>query len=879
MSAEPVTSSEVVHDYEQQADGGDLFVGADGVWPLQERLAETIDVLGGRGLQRSRRQAARLVDDDGITYGAGTDGRQGRNWVVDPLPLIIDNPEWSTIERGLQQRSQVLDLLLADLYGERRSIAAGIVPGEVVAAHPGFLRQVDGIRLPGHHQLVHVASDLGRSRTGEWVVFGDRADAPSGAGYAMATRRIISNVMGQLHRETPIARLRSFFHTMSASLLDAAPPTADEPRIVLLSPGAESETAYDQAFLATLLGLPMVESDDLFMHGGMLRRRTTTGDEVVDVVLRRVDADWCDPLDLRGGSRLGVPGMVEASRQGTLSVVNHLGAGVLENPGLTRVLPELTRFFLGEDPQLASVTTWWCGDPAERSHVLAHLDNLVVKPLARSMRVEPLFGSDLTAAQRETLVARITAEPWLWCAQEPVQFATTPVVRGERIEPREVVLRTFAVARADGYEVMPGALGRVARTREQRVISNATGALAKDVWVQVGDASTQPELPVHRSGGTTRHQVGLSSRSASNLFWLGRYAERAETTARLLRVSSDLAEDHARRPGSQGFTAMREVLGGVNRVLTLPGSGLLPAGDDFSDTPTRLRAALLDASLAGSVAFAANHVVSSAQAVREILSLDTWLVLARLERTLDDAGQDDMQLRGVLAQVQEALLAFAGITSQNMIRDESWAWIDLGTAIERAQLTVSLLRTTLMTQRSPNIDAMVTEAVLTAGESIITHRRRLASGTGPHHVVDSVFDLLWLDPTNPRSVVYQLERMVTDLVMVDALDLAERCRGLRARLEALDPVGLASGDRGVVNELANDLTHELRDISDTIEAGWMTRVPRVQLQPSDWGEVSGEDAELPTAVSGDTTTDGGGDESGRNPAGGTPADDILEARR
>lgn len=823
------------------AAGNDADSKLGGFPSLAEReLADTITTLGPVGLQERRRQTARYVQDDGITYGATPDGRQGRNWTIDPLPFIIDAPDWRVLEAGLKQRSQVLDLLLADIYGERKVVAEGLVAPEILAAHPGFLRQVDGIRLPGPHQLAHLATDLGRTSDGTWVAYSDRAQAPSGAGYAMATRRITTRVMAGLHRDTALARLRTFFHTMAASLLDAAPENVEDPRIVLLSPGPESETAFDQAFFATLLGLPMVESPDLFMRDGVVMRNTTTGEEAVDVIVRRVDADWCDPLDLRGDSRLGVPGIVEATRRGTLSVVNPLGSGVLENPALTRLLPVLTRYFLGEDAKLATTPTYWCGDDAELSHVLANLDHLVVKPLARNGHPQPVFTEKLTASARAELAARIAAEPWLWCAQEFVSFTSSPVIGRHGVEQREVVLRTFAVGRGEEYQIMPGALGRVPRQLGELNISNATGALAKDVWVLVDEQAASPEAPQRRLREVLAlHEgAGLSTRMAGNLFWLGRYAERTEATSRLLRVVADVTEDHARRPGSQGFVAMSALLVATSQVLNLR-PGFSPATPEAFTTPyPELRRALLDADAEGTVAFASRRLIGVAQSVREILSLDTWLVLARLERTLATEFTDDQPLQPIFAQIQEVMLAFAGIMAQNMIRDASWAYIEIGSRLERAQHTVSLLRASLLANRSPNTEAMITEAVLTAGESIITHRRRLAGGAGPLQLAESTLDLLLLDSSNPRSVAYQLARLADAFEMVGALEQAERSRLLFAQLGAVDPSGMGEADRSALADLTASILTEVRELAANFERQHLTSVSLLQTQQSEWGLVT-----------------------------------------
>lgn len=811
----------------------------------QSALAQRIEMVGQAGLLARRAQARRLVDEDGITYGTGGDGMQGRNWVIDPLPVVIGPSEWAIVESGVQQRAELLDLVLADLYGPRTLIRHGVIPAKMLTAHPGFIRQVDGLMLPGPRQLIQVATDLSRDSNGFWTVFGDRAEAPSGAGYAMATRRIVTRVMAGLHRETDLARLRGFFHLMSDALMASAPTSDETPRVVMLSPGSESETAYDQAFLATLLGFPMVESDDLDMRDGEIWRRTTGRDERIDVLLRRVDASWCDPLDLRGDSRLGVPGLVEAVRRGTVSVANPLGSGVLENPGLAGLMPAVARHFMDADLELPIVDSYWCGDASQRSFVEANLDELIVKPLANTQRTTSIFTDSLTADELHLLRRRIAAEPWAWCAQRPIEPSSAPVITSRGLEPRPVVLRTFAVGGRDQYHVMPGGLARVGRSATHRTVSNATGALAKDVWVlSTSEAHPEP-LPSERISSPMRVIPGLSPRSAEDLYWLGRHAERAEGSARLIRVVDDLFEDHSSRPKTAGHSALLAMLASLSGVLGV--QPVLPPNSSTVEAKSllpRLTSLVFDENSPGSVAFSATRLIANAQAVRELLSLDTWLVLSRFQGSFATDGQE-AQLQSVLAQAQESLLALAGIMGQNMIRDSAWAFVEAGTRLERAQHTVRLLRSTALTKRPPNIDAQVFEAVLSAGESIITHRRRTASGEGPANPVASAVYLLLLDRSNPRSVVYQLESLTQVLrsLLGDQkhASIAER---MASRLSASDFDAMGQLDRADLAAELDQLLDELLELSGSLGRQHFPRRVRVVRQPVEWEGLDEEEVNL-----------------------------------
>lgn len=803
-------------------------------------LADSIERLGDTGLKLAHAEARRYVRDDGITYGSTEEGLQARKWSLDPLPIIIDAPQWATLEAGLRQRSRLMDAIFTDLYGERRLLTSRTVPAEVVLGHPGFIRQADGIRIAGPSQLVLTSSDLARGADGSWRVLSDRSQAPSGAGYAMANRRITTRVLAGLHRSTNLARLRNFFHTVTDSLQATA--GIEQPRTVLLSPGAAAETAFDQAFTAMLLGVPLVEADDLISKDGRIWLRATNRFDPVDVIYRRVDSDWCDPLELRAESQLGLPGLIDAARRNQVAVTNPIGSGVLESPGLLPYLPAAARELLGEDLLLESAPTWWCGDQSQRQHVLTNLGKLVIKPLSREEGQPGIVGWELDAAEREALARRISADPLNWCGQDPQETSTAPTVAPGGLEPRRLVLRTFGVATDHGYEFMPGGLGRVAATGDQYVISNMSGALAKDVWVlqpgAIGDAEQAPEV------GRVRRRLaqvslptglGLVPRIAENLFWMGRYAERAEGTARLVAVADDLVEDYGNRPGTPGHSAMATLLRAVTQVTTSYPGFVGPGAEERLDSPLApLRQLLVDADDFSTVAYAISRLVAGSQQVRDQLSLDTWIVLSRLERTLADIRPDESQLQPQIARVLESLMAFAGIMAQGMVRDPSWGFIDAGARLERGLQTAALLSSTIAFERAPVIDGQITEAVLQTGVSVITHRRRTTSGSGPAAPAESATELLLLDRTNPRSIAYQVDRMVEDFALIGDESLAKSLVTLNTELREADTETLCANGRRPLQQLLSSVTEQLRNLADQTTVTHFARKPQQRSMVPSW---------------------------------------------
>ena len=797
-------------------------------------LADLANGLGPAGLLARRAEAGRLLEEDGVRYLGSADGdggaavRADRRWPLDPLPLVLDGATWDVLEPGVEQRARLLDAVLTDLYGNRDLLRRGLIPPEVVLGHPGFLPAADRVRLPGPRQLFLAATDLARGADGHWHALDDLAQAPSGAGYVMQNRRVTSRVLPGLHRLTRPHRLRVFFDTVRDALVRVAPAGTRSPRVVVLSPGPDSETASDQAFLATLLGYPVVTGGDLTVREGRLYLRALGGREQVDVVLRRVDADWADPLEMRGDSRLGVPGLLEASRLGNVSVVNPFGAGVLENPGLYPYLEEVCRSLLGEDMLLPQATTWWCGDDADRSHVLAELGGLVVRPIDRD-RARTRYGWRLTGEEMDDLRRRIQAEPWAWTAQEPLAMSTVPVVTGEGLEPRRCVLRTFAVATDAGYSVMGGGLARASGSWAELAHGRSATA-AKDVWVLAPEAA----VTLHPAPDDVVLQPtpALAPRAAEHMFALGRYAERAEDTVRLLRAADDLVEDWAGSPGTAGHQAMQAVLVAVGRVTATSEPDLL--------------ALTVDADLPGSLAHAVQRTVEAAHAVREQLSGDTWIVLGSLERVLSDvaegrgpgaartAGEGPAPLGLVYARVLEGLLALAGLGAESMVRDLAWRFLDAGRRLERALHVLALLRHGVVTVHPPATQDVVLEAVLAVGESIITHRRRHPIGPAARADASPVLELLLLDPGNPRSVAFQLDRLRDDLGGLP-LHGSARQAGTAPLLTALDEVQatLASADvaalsrtsegrRDPLDALLRELHERVSELARDVRLGWFT---------------------------------------------------------
>ena len=738
----------------------DEMVGAGG-FPREHwaELSASLAELGTEELLRRQVEAERLLHEDGAVYHAyGSDQEPWQPWRLDAIPTVVPSREWSTIESAVAQRAELLSMVLADLYGPRDLLRRGLLPASVMFEHDGFLRACHGIRIPGEHQLFSYALDLGRDAAGDWVVLADRTQAPSGSGYALENRTVMSRVLPSIYRGAGVHRLEPFFRALRAGLVEVAPRGIDDPRIVVLTPGPWNETAFEHALLSSRLGYPLVEPGDLVVRSDGVDMRSPGALEPVHVILRRVDATYCDPLELRPESQLGVPGLVEATRRGVVSVVNTLGSGALENPGLMRFLPQIAQHLLGHDLDLPCVPSWWCGDPAELSHTLANLDGLVLRPISRTAGRSSIFGAQCSRAELDDLRRRLEHRPARWGAQEPLDLSDVPTLTADGLEPRRSVLRTFAVSRGDSFTVMPGGLTRAAPSVDPGPVSNQAGAIAKDTWVIASEPEATGSMallsgPLHEE---TDALGALSAGAAENLWWLGRYAERAESIARLLRTVHDRRNEFHGSADDPGLAALAMLRSALRSLTETEPSGKADPWDELLDV-------LMSDGRAGTLAHSIRSLLEAAHGVRDQLSSDTWLVIGDLDRRLRRLrGRTDVrapELQGALQQVLQGLLALSGLGAESMVRDLAWNFLDGGRRIERAQQVITLLHATVPTSPSGVTGSLVLESVVTAAESIITYRRR--SRLDWH--LETVLELLILDEDNPRSVAFQLAHLAADL--------------------------------------------------------------------------------------------------------------------
>ncbi len=756
----------------------EMVTGAGAVRPHWQAVLGALGPFEADQMAERRSEAHLLLRRNGVTYNVYGDP-QGieRLWPLELLPAVIPSEDWAVIEPAVIQRARLHDRLVRDLYGPCTVVTDGLVPARAVFGNPRYLLGLVGRPSPPAPPVQLLAVDLVRLGDGRWQVLAERTDTPSGLGYALENRAVIGQVLADAVRRCAVRPIAPFLTAWRAALETLSPAGPARPaRVALLTPGPYHEAYFEHAFLARQLNMALAEGEDLAVRDRRVFIKTLSGLEPVDVIVRRLADRRCDPLYLMTDSTLGVPGLVAAARLGTVAIANALGSAVLESMALRPYFDRLAERLLGEPLALADVPAWWCGDPDGLAHVLAHLDEMVIKPAWPGRTAAgtgaPVFAAELDGAARDALVARLTARPADHVGQLRVVPSTTPVWQGG-LEPRPMVLRVFVATGPDGRTVMPGGLTRAATARSGLVVSVQRGGLGKDTWVlpdPAGAGAIEPRPLARRpvTGGRTvlkpqERRPDLPSRVADSLFWIGRYAERTEGLARLVRaICVRLGEDH-RAGRAEELSALFRLAGWF---------GLIPI--DLAETAARegfspshsaaLAAAVIGADHPLGIAANIGRLFRAAHAVRDRLSSDMWHVVDQIDRLgrLNPGRTDPVALRLRLDDLIVGLTALSGMRHESMTRGLGWRVLDLGQRLERAIHLVELLRGLGLAAlpgdgggAEPAGDRRVVavlECLLELGESTMTYRRRHLTRVARAPVLG----LLLLDSGNPRALAYQI---------------------------------------------------------------------------------------------------------------------------
>ncbi len=792
-------------------------------------------------LNRRNASLQRQVRDNGVTYNVYADaGGPQRPWSLDLFPLIVTPESWRSIETGVLQRVRLLDQVMGDVYGAQQLLARGLLPPALVQGHPGYLRSMQGAVPVGGTHLHIVAFDLARGPDGEWWLVSQRTQAPSGLGYLLENRLAVSRQFPQAFENMRVQRLAGAYRALIENLKSISPGGRDA-HIALLTPGPYNETYFEHAYLARYLGLTLVEGGDMLVRDQRLYLKTLKGLVPIHTLLKRLDDQFLDPLELRPDSTLGVPGLLQAVRAGNVLVANAPGSDFLESPALLGFLPALARHLLGEELTLPALPTWWCGERSAMAEVLPRLGECAIKPTypgsAHHGTFDAVLGRDLTARELDEWAGRIarqgddhTIQAYLPLAQMPTWHCDG----GGRVVPRSVMLRVFAVANGpQSWQVLSGGLARVAHANAE-IATMQRGGSSADVWVMTRGTVDRTTLlaPALTPGALAQRKRLVTSRAAENLYWLGRYTERTDSTIALARLTLEClnGEDQSSAPLLAWLGRMA-----VANSLVLAGvPAPLQARRAFERS---LIAGLGGGEPAASVGLTLRAVRIAGSSVRERLSQEHWNLIVRAQEDLTDAcdaqarsGEfSTMQALDILKTAARQMAAITGSQTDRMTRDDGWRLLSIGRHIERLGFLSRALALGLETE-SVHSEAGF-EAMLALFDSTITFHAQFQQS----REMAAMIDLLVLDRDNPRSLAWvahtlrgrlaklagsepnELSALSLQVPDPHSWNLDQLCR--------FDSAGSGDTDRQPMTTLANLLAQckdAAFDLSDVISATYFT---------------------------------------------------------
>ncbi|MFV1448565.1 circularly permuted type 2 ATP-grasp protein [Maribacter sp. HS] len=824
----PTTKTTWFNNYDTQQGNDEMYSLNNGIKPYWSKLLTSFDTLGVTGLTARQKDIDWLLSENGVTYNVYNDPQgMHRPWNLNVVPFMLHQNEWAEVEEGLKQRAELLNLVLKDVYGDRKLIKNGIVPYEVIYGHRGFLRQCSGMELQLEQYLSIYAADLCRGTDGRLWVVNDRTEAPSGMGYALENRSTTSRILPDLYAEMKVKRLSGFFQEFNQMLIDAAPGKKENPNIVILTPGSHNETYFEHAYMASFLGYPLVQGNDMVVRDGFLWMKSLQGLKQIDVVLRRVDDAFTDPLELREDSHLGVAGLLDVVRRNNVAVINPIGSGVIENPGLIPFMPAIAKFFMDEELKLPQIASWWCGQEKERNFVLDNISKLVIKRIDRTNRESIYFGELMSAEALDELKKVILERPYRFVAQERINFSTAPNFTNDKLAPRNVVARAFCIASKKDYSVMPGGLVRVAPDGETVRVSNQRGGTSKDFWI-LDDEPIVEEKNRHWQQKSSIAISGLNdlpSLTAENLYWAGRYVGRTLVNARFLRTvmrQMAIVQNRNEKPDSEKlkvlFKAVTQLTGTYPGFVERSKDGKLAMDNPYEE----MLSVILDKNRVGSLAHTISMFGNSYYSIRNLWSSDMWRVFENIQKIWNSLVDGDdhsiNKILKVLNQLITRLIAFMGLIEESIMVQQGLLLYFIGLQLEQSSLNITKCRALLTIKYDEQVEYDLLEYLLTSHESLNIYRYSYRS----HIELAHVLDLVVLDLDYARSLTFMINRLQKDIARLPHSKHDHQLSNYQKFVfEAFSKLRLAESSKLVQTKSETDVTREqldnlLKELSDLL---------------------------------------------------------------
>lgn len=731
--------------------------------PHWQKLWTRLDSLGAAELLKRTRQADEFLDENGVTYGAAVEqSTRQRPWKLDLIPMILEEATWSNIEEGIAQRAKLYDLIIRDLYGDQITLREGWLAPEVVFAHSGFLHPAMGLHR-SQRSLIFYAAELARSQDGRYWVMADRSDSPAGVGYALENRIISKRTLPHLGQLIPTRKLSPFFSQLKKTLRELSPRKSEHPRIALLSAGPTHPHYFEDVYLARYLGYDLTQGSDLAVRDDQVYLKTLAGLLPVDVLLLRGNEAGVDPVEFGGGSLHGVPGLLQAIREGNVATVNVPGAGIIEAPVFMSQLPKLCNELLGEPLKLPSIATWWCQNPKDRKYVFDNLRSLVVKPAFSASGGDEFIGANLSATEIDQLRKKIDARPYDYVAQELISRSAVPMIgTNGRLEPGHVALRVFAVAKNDHYSVMPGGLTRVSKSSGPMELSIAGGETSKDLWILTSEPDEAVSLlpAAHCNVTLKRSSAMFPSRVADDLFWLGQSLERSDLLARMMRVLVTRIEMAGEAESNESLSLTR-ALADIGAIE--PGFAIDEMARSLPRLSESIATSISDTTQPKGLASAVSEMLRLSSLVRDWISPETWQQFNRAGTDFLSLLSESSDFAALADGFDDLILTLAsamGLIDSGMIRSPAWRFLEIGRRIERARTTAIFLRSIIETGQFQDVATL--KMVIEVSDCQMTYRARYLDDIQQN----AVFDLCVTDQSSPRSIITQLAAIAEH---VDAL--------------------------------------------------------------------------------------------------------------
>ncbi len=803
----------------------EMFTSAMKVKSSWKPLSDNLSQLGSEELETRQKDIDWILSENGVTYNVYNDPKGlNRPWNLNVVPFVIQESEWETISKGLKQRVHLLDLVLKDIYGKRELIKNGIIPHEIIYGHRGFLRQCDQIKYNTFKNLSVYASDLSRGPDGRIWVVNDRTQAPSGIGYSLENRATAGRVLSDVYKNMNVRKLSGFFEDFNKLLIDASPRAIENPNIIILTPGPHNETYFEHAYLSSFLGYPLVLGNDLVVRNGFLWMKSMNGLKRVDVVLRRVDDAYMDPLELREDSHLGVAGLLDVVRKQNVTIINPIGSGVIENTGLIPFMPSIAKYFLNEELILPQIATWWCGQEKERKYVLDNIEKYIIKRIDRSNRESIYFVGSLEKKEVINLKEKILKEPYLYVAQEKINFSTIPNFVEGKLVPRNVVFRSFTIAKEDDYSVMPGGLVRVSPELDNPRVSNQKGGTSKDFCViDKAPEEHKGKLKLNQQRNKAASLEDLPSYTGDNLFWAGRYVGRALGTSRYLRMILKELVNVKDDKSALADEKINILLKSITQITnTYPGFVGTKKKEAVTNVKEEITALIFDPNKMGSLASVLNMFSNSYYAIRNLWSSDMWRVFEEMQKNWRGFDYETAKTKSykdyikIIDKLVTRLIAFMGLIEESILVDQGLLLYFIGLNLEQGVSTIEKTRALLVVPSEKNVEYEILEAFLNSHESLNIYRYSYRS----YITIENVMSLLILEPKYLRSLTYIISRIRKDVAKLPYSRVSyELLNHERHIFEALSKLRLAKVDTlSLANEelIREELKDLLVDLSDLL---------------------------------------------------------------